>query len=192
MNNKEKIFALTCSREDFEELQELFDNGQLDKILDVEVSDMGLDSTENPAQSTVLSQWLKGIIEPSWEVVQTPRDNSDINLSLPDRYFSTTCKKKYNLDNSTDNNNIELVIKTQLIQSQREIDVYVRIQTPNNKDLLPAGVKLILLLGSDVLAEIEAKNSEPAIQYGLTGDIGDSFSVRLVLGEASIVEEFVI
>lgn len=202
MNNldNEKMFTVKCSQEEFEHLQELFESGELNEILGVEVVDMGITSTEIPTKSIVLSQWLRGIIEPTWEVIKILGDTPVDNLAFPiqdklkkqPNYFSISCKKTYNLGSYIDGNSLKLIVEVELIRTQGEINVNFRVQPCKNQPFLPLGLKLILFVGSDILAKVEAGSVNRSIEHGLTGEIGDAFSVKLALGDISVIEDFVI
>jgi len=196
--DNEKMFTVKCSREDFEHLQELFESGELNKRLGVEVVDMGITSTEVSTKSIILNQWLKGIIEPTWQIIQSNIIDSNFylaaqnNLNNYPKYCSISCKKYYNFGISIDESCIELIIKIQLAQTEGEMDVKVIVKPYKYQPFLPLGLKLVLLVDSDILAEVEARSADKTIQYGLTGDIGDNFSIKIVLDDISIKEDFVI
>ena len=196
--DNEKMFTIKCSRADFEHLQELFESGELNKRLGVEVIDMGITSTEFSTESIILSQWLKGIIQPSWLVIQSNIAGSHLtlvtqgNLNNQAKYCSVSCKRYYKSENYIDGNSVELIVKIKLTQSQGEMDIKVIAKPCRYQSFLPQGLKLILLVDSDILAEVEARSADKIIHYGLTGDIGDNFSVKLALGDVSMKEDFVI
>lgn len=193
---EEMIYA-KCSREDFEKLQELFESGELDKILDTEVVDIGITSTTKPV---ILSQWLKGIIEPTWEIVN--QFNNTPNLDFAVRTLNESknqqndsnisCKKVYNLGTSIDDYCVELIVEIKLTQNQEEMDVDVRVQPCKNQPFLPIGLRLILLHDSEILAEVEARDTDNTIRCGLTGEVGDNFSIKIALGNFSVLEDFTV
>ncbi|MDY6898183.1 MAG: DUF1822 family protein [Cyanobacteriota bacterium] len=196
--DNEKMFIVKCSRGDFEHLQELFESGELNKKLGVEVIDMGITSTEISTESIILSQWLKGIVQPSWQVIQSNAIGSNLalvaqsKLNNQTKYCSISCKRYYKSENYIDGNSVELVVKIELTQNQGEMDIKVIVKPCRYQPFLPPGLKLILLIDSDILAEVEARRADKIIHYRLTGDIGDNFSVKLALDNVSIKEDFVI
>lgn len=199
-DNSEKLFTVKCSQKEFEYLQELFESGKLNEMLGVEVVDMGITATEHLTKCIILNQWLRGFVEPSWQVIKTLGDNYHLNFDSPKHnslsrghhYSSISCKKKYQLRSSIESHNLALIVQIETIKNQREIDVSVRVEPEKNQNFLPPGLKLILFIGSKVLAEVEARNADNAIQRQLTGDIGDNFSVKLELADGRIIEDFVI
>ena len=102
----EKMFTVKCSREDFGHLQELFESGELNKSLGVEVIDMGITSTEASIKSVILSQWLEGIIQSNWQVISKNCNQPDPIFNLPAWYNSNrqliygsvSCKKQFKLE----------------------------------------------------------------------------------------------
>ncbi len=187
----EKMFTVKCSQEDFEQLQELFESGQLNESLGVEVIDMGITSTETSIQSVILSQWLQGKVEPNWQVIEK-LSNIENQLSKHFKYVYISCKKNYDLKNNIDDNYIELIVKIELTQSQGEIDINVIVKPGNNKSFLSPDLTLLLLADSDILAKVQTGSEDNMIQHRLTGDIGDNFSVKIVFGDTNLQENFVI
>ena len=164
--DKEKMFTVKCSRGDFEHLQELFESGELNKRLGVEVIDMGITSTECSTKSIVLSQWLKGIIQPSWQVIQSNAIGSNLalvkqrNFNHQTKYYSISCKRYYKSENYIDGNSVELIVTIELTQNQGEMDIKVIVKPCRYQPFLPPGLKLILLVDSDILAEVEARRAD--------------------------------
>ena len=196
----EKMFTVKCSREDFGHLQELFGSGELNKSLGVEVIDMGITSTEASIKSVILSQWLKGIIQSNWQVIPKNSNQPDPNFNLQPwnksnrqlSYDSVSCKKRLKLETSTESHFIQLIVKVELTQTQGEMNVSLIVNPCQSQGFLPAGLKLILLAGSDILAEVKSHSADNIIQQKIIGDIGDCFSISIVLGDVIVKEEFVI
>ncbi|MGB6300150.1 MAG: DUF1822 family protein [Rivularia sp. (in: cyanobacteria)] len=204
----EKMFTVKCSREDFGHLQELFGSGELNKSLGVEVIDMGITSRETSLKSVILSQWLKGIIQSNWQVIPKNNHNPDLISNLPAwnnsnkqlSYHSISCKKNYKLEpklepkleTSTESHFIELTVKVELTQIQGEMNISLVVNSCQNQGFLPAGLKLILSVGSYILAEVTTQSADNIIQQKIIGDIGDYFSISIVLADVIVKEEFVI
>jgi hypothetical protein len=204
----EKMFTVKCSREDFGHLQELFGSGELNKSLGVEVIDMGITSRETSLKSVILSQWLKGIIQSNWQVIPKNHFNPDLISNLPAwnnsnrqlSHHSVSCKKNYKLEpklepkleTSTESHFIELTVKVELTQIQGEMNISLIINPCQNQGFLPVGLKLILSVGSNILAEVTTQSADNIIQQKIIGDIGDYFSISIVLADVIVKEEFVI
>lgn len=198
--DSEKMFTVKCSQEDFGHLQELFGSGELNQSLGVEVIDMGITSTEASIKSVILSQWLKGIIQSNWQVIPKnhyyPHRLSNLpvwnNSNGQLNYHSVSCKKRLKLETFTQSHFIELIVKVESTQSQGEMDISIIVNPCQNQNFLPIGLKLILSVGSNILAELKAKSADNTIQQKIIGDIGDYFSISIVLGDVVVKEEFVI
>lgn len=196
----EKMFTIKCSREDFGHLQELFGSGELNKSLGVEVIDMGITSTETSIKSVILSQWFKGIIQSNWQVIPKNYKKTDpisnlqawSNSNRQLSYRSVSCKKRLKLETSSESHFLELIVKVELTHSQGEVDISLIVNPDQNQGFLPVGLKLILFVGSNILAEVKSKTADNTIQQKIIGDIGDYFSISLVLGDVIVKEEFVI
>lgn len=188
----EKMIYAKCSRKDFEKLQELFESGELKKILNTEVIDINITSITKPE---ILSQWLKGIIEPTWEIINKFNNTSNLDFAVRTQQndSSISCKKNYNLETyTTDTYSVELIVKIQPTQNQEEMDIDVKLQPCANQSFLTPGLKLILLDDSEVIHEVESKNRDNTIRQNFTGELGDNFSIKIALGDFVMVEDFTI
>ncbi|MDY6805037.1 MAG: DUF1822 family protein, partial [Cyanobacteriota bacterium] len=75
------------------------------------------------------------------------------------------------------------------ISGSEELDITVGVHAI--EEHLPPGLQLILLDESgENVSEIIARVADTAIQQDLSGFPGEEFSIKVVLGESSIIEYF--
>lgn len=203
--NHEETLIMKCSQEDFEKLQKLFGKDELSEMLGVKVIDMGISIMDTPVETIVLkeskkeyikqdqkpiilNQWLKGIIEPDWELI---KPNNNFALAVRNSSLSVSCRKSYNFGIDIDNNSVELTVKIEPTEDGK-MQIELKVSPSNNLCSLPEGLRLILLVDSDIKKVAEAKNADSWLRIKLKGEVGDNFSVKIASGDFSVTEDFVI
>ncbi|BCL35249.1 DUF1822 family protein [Nostoc sp. MS1] len=80
-----------------------------------------------------------------------------------------------------------------LPKSDGRMLILLRLYPSQKQSHLPAGLKLIGLdeIGN-LFFEVESRQKDAYIQFKFTADMGDRFSVRVVLDDASFTEDFII
>lgn len=156
-----------------------------------------------------LSQWLENIFEPGWQALTELFTSERVNLGYArsselletDTRYSTTSISRFkqiDLGMKLESRPIALIVKvTPLTEEEIEVRVQVR---PMGQIYLPQGITLSVLdeSGLVVLDDLgnplkeQAGDSYDLIQLTVSGDLGESFSVRLTLEEASITQDFTI
>ena len=63
-----KLFIFEAQQNEFEQIQALFESGELSKLLGVRVIDVGI--VPESQRVTSLSQWFKGIVEAGWQTLE--------------------------------------------------------------------------------------------------------------------------
>ncbi len=78
-------------------------------------------------------------------------------------------------------------------KADQQVGVLLRVYPTGNEAYLPTDLKLILLDDSEqILREVMARRADIYIQIKLSGKLGEQFSVRVALGDASITEDFML
>ncbi len=78
-------------------------------------------------------------------------------------------------------------------RAEERVSILLQVYPVGNESYLPPDLKLILLDESrNILSEVAARRADVYIQLKLNGQPGEQFSVQVALGEASIMEDFVI
>jgi hypothetical protein len=86
--------------------------------------------------------------------------------------------------------NLALVV-TLPPEPDSEIDITVQVHPLGNKNYLPKGLILSVLDESEaVILEAESRDEDNFIQLGLIAETGDEFSIKITLGEATIIQNF--
>lgn len=171
-----------------------------------------------PARTRVnLSQWLTNIFEQGWETVESlfaPAEpdlafnfRSAPNSVVDDNWRSATDSvinepelsnegvsraKLIDLGMPLAGEVVALVIELQP-ESDRKTNILLQVHPTGDRMFLPPHLQLTVLdeTGS-VFLEAQARSADNYIQLQFRGDSGEQFSVRVALGDVSVVEDFAI
>ena len=100
--------------------------------------------------------------------------------------------KKINLGIQLEETKIALVV-TLMPEINGKINVHLRVYPIEGQICLPPNLELNILGESgETLRSVKSRAADNAIQLELRGDPFDSFQVKVALGKASFIEEFVI
>ncbi|MFB2891612.1 DUF1822 family protein [Aerosakkonemataceae cyanobacterium BLCC-F50] len=79
------------------------------------------------------------------------------------------------------------------LESADKRDILLRLYPTGNNTYLPAGVHLIVLdENGDIFLQATARNADNWIQLEFRGELGERFSIKVGLGDAEIVDYFVL
>ncbi len=151
-----------------------------------------------------LSQWLRDIFEPSWETIEaifappqaefafTTRNQSLLKGSIPELPVNGVKRgKRFDLERLGESEQVAVFVGLSPTPSS-QLDITVEVCPMGARPYLPGELHIMVLdeQGKAVL-QAEAGNSE-GLEFKFSGELGESFSVKVTLGEVSITEEFLI
>lgn len=147
-----------------------------------------------PAQQPVkLAQWFEGIIEAGWQSIETLFGTPSAELALSFRSTSLSGVKRCKLVELGNPNRSVSMVVTLIPESEQQIDILVEVWPRPGQIYLPSNLQLMLLdeVGEMVM-DVQARNENRNIQLEFSGEIGDTFSVKMALGDVSVKEDFVL
>jgi len=167
--------------------------GIIQKFLD-ELSTKNVSVFPRRALVNDLSQWLQQnftkAIEAGWQTLEEIFGVRELAFRTAASKAQTIKRAKriaFNVKQT-----VVLVVELMPIENQ-EISILLRVYAIEPQAELPENLTLILLSESgEPLAEIQASRHNNYLEQPLTAQSGEQFSVKLVLGEISIVEDFII
>lgn len=151
-----------------------------------------------------LSQWLHSVFETGWETLEAIfappqaelafniRSLSSVNVGTSE-ISTKAVKRGKRLDLEQHGKSEQVVVLVGLTPtSSPELDISVEVCPIGEQPYLPPELQVMILneRGKSVL-QAEAGNSE-SIEFQFSGEPGESFSVKVSLGDFSITEEFLI
>ena len=162
--------------------------------------------TPAPQKTRVnLSQWLVNIFERGWETVETLLAPAEPDLafsfrSAPDLLMTDSevpdagirRAKLIDLGMQLAGYPVALVIELKP-ESDHKINVVLQVHPTGNQIYLPPLLQLTVIDESGLIfLEAQARSADNYIQLQFSGLPGEQFSVKVALGEASVLEDFVL
>ena len=152
-------------------------------------------------QPVNLSQWFYNVVEPAWETVENLFDSgpklqwafrSPQLLEAPASKSATLPPKRgkiLNLERGEEQ--VALVVGLSKID-ESEIDISVEVYPTNGQKNLPHDLQLIVLDDEGKTLMLARANKTDNLLFEMSGEPGEHFSVKVVLGDFSVTENFLI
>jgi hypothetical protein len=142
-----------------------------------------------------LRQWLEGIFNEDWQpsgLVLASNLRSITRLGLDAETSSVNRAKVINLGTHLAHQAVVLVV--QLTPTATEsVDIHLRVYPDGDSIHLPPNLQLIVLdEAGTVCMEAQARSTDNWMQLEFSCQHEETFRVRVVLGEISVTEEFVV
>ena len=151
-----------------------------------------------------INQWLHNMFEAGWETVEAifAPPQAELAFSTRSRSPVTTNTPEIPVDGVKRGKRLDLERQGGIEQvavfvglaptPSPELDITVEVYPIGSQPYLPSELQLIVLdeQGKSVL-QAEAGNSE-SIEFQFSGEPGESFSIKVALGDFSVTEEFFI
>jgi Protein of unknown function (DUF1822) len=147
-----------------------------------------------------LSQWFYNIFEPEWQSLDAllAQDRGDSfalsfrNSSFP-KEFVVKRGTLVDLGLQLGSESVVLVVAIAPNDSQG-VNIFVQLRPSSKESFLPSNIKLIMLLEFGVVLQaIQARNQDNFIQIEqFWGQLGERFSIQVVLDYVCITEKFAI
>lgn len=143
---------------------------------------------------TNLRQWFNGIIETGWLTVNQLLNHQQIDLAFTFRNTVNIIRgQQIDLGMQLAESSVALVITLPPKADETDVDILAQVHPMGNKTCLPPGLKLIVIdeLGAEVL-DTESREADNFVQLQFSAESGETFSIVVSLGEASVRQNFVI
>ncbi|MDV2998336.1 MAG: hypothetical protein N4J56_008041 [Chroococcidiopsis sp. SAG 2025] len=139
-----------------------------------------------------LKQWLENIFEAGWQEISTVLD---LQLAEPvwnARSASASRGKQIDLGRQTIAQSVVLVVALHP-ENLQLTDIIVEVYPTSGQTYLPPNLQVSVLdFAGAAVMEASSRNTNKNIQLRFSGEPGEDFSVKLALGEAIAIEDFVI
>ena len=142
-----------------------------------------------------LSQWLQSNFEAGWVAVESLLDPKPPELAMrfrrapevdPDRLFRM---KTIELARAGDDLALLIGIAS---KADGEMDLVVAVEPKDCDRTLPKDLQLLILDDRDNVAMQAQGRGSPTLKFKFSGEAGERFSIRLVLGDVAVTEQFLI
>ncbi len=179
------ILVFKGSQSACEQVESLHQQGLLSDRLGVPIIDVEiLSSLVN------LTQWFDNILTTGWQAA-----NELLNPSQLALVRSTQTQGAKFIDLQADLLSNAVVLLVNLLRENddsSEVEITLRVYPTGDDVYLTPNLKLIVLSENEVFQEVTARSEDRIIQCQFTGELGEEFTVQLVLGEAVVSEDFLI
>ena len=135
-----------------------------------------------------LSQWVQGIFEAGWQVVE---ELFDPTVLVPVAKGADIIRRAKRID--LREHTVALIV-TRMPEDEQEISILLQVQPTNAQTTLPRNLQLSAFDKSGTVhREVQAKTADSFIQLPrLIGSSGECFSVKVELEDFSTTEDFLI
>ncbi|MGB3636014.1 MAG: DUF1822 family protein [Rivularia sp. (in: cyanobacteria)] len=141
-----------------------------------------------------LSQWFKHLFETGWESIEAVLGNeaTEPALAFRSKLKASNLKRCKLLELGNQEQLVALIVNI-APESDSSINIIVELMPANNRTYLPENLQLILLDEQEqAIIDTKTKQHNQHIQLDLSGEPGERFTIKVVLGEESFSESFII
>jgi hypothetical protein len=142
-----------------------------------------------------LTQWLDNIVESGWqtwsEFWSTSQPQFAFRSPSPTASEATLCERGKKLQFDPNGEPIGLFIGIHPMVNE-EFDISVHVYPLGNQSHLPPDLELAILDDQDEVVMQASSRSTKSIQLDFSAETGDRFAVKVVLGDISLTEWFMI
>ncbi|MDY6937228.1 MAG: DUF1822 family protein [Cyanobacteriota bacterium] len=141
-----------------------------------------------------LDRWLHELFDTGWEAVESLLSPPQMAWRSPDSslsYRSAAIERVKRLTLTHSGEEVALLVRLKP-RTDREIAIGVEIYPTGDRTYLPQDLQLMVLDEAGVVAMQAEARSTRNIQLKFSGEMGEEFSIKVVLGETSITEAFLI
>lgn len=189
------VTKVTQEKVAFQELQ------SLDEFLEHLHQPVASHSALSPMTHTAirLSHWLNNVVDSGWETLENLCHPPQAQLAFGFRSPAVLRSRKPDpvkvergkLINLEKNGDRVALLVGLIANNKANLDISVEL-LPGNHNYLPSDLQLIILDERDrAVMQAEAGGSE-GLEFQFSGEPGEQFSVKVALGEFSIIEQFII
>jgi len=149
--------------------------------------------TNSSGAKANLSRWQQEVFDQDWQKVEEilAQSPAEWRRNFRSRAKAESIQRGKLLQLERAGEQVALLVELSATESAT-VNIYVTACPPNNKSSLPQDLRLMVLDNQGIaVMQARAKGSQ-YLQLEFNGCTGEGFSVRVVLGDASITEAFTI
>ncbi|MCC3529530.1 MAG: DUF1822 family protein [Microcoleus sp. PH2017_22_RUC_O_B] len=178
------IIGLESSDESYQHILSCYQRGELSELLGSMVSDL------QPQVS--LNQWFDNAFTVGWQTVTELLNAQQLQATA--RTQKLERGKLIDLRADLLSHSVVLLVNlTRDHDDSSSVEIILRIYPTGDDVYLPPGLKLLVLSeDNEVFEEVTARSADVFMRCQFEGEVGEEFSVQLVLGDVVVTEDFVI
>jgi Protein of unknown function (DUF1822) len=152
---------------------------------------------------TIINQWLQGVIQAGWQTIEQIEslvNTPTFAFRSPVLQYATRSRqpnsielgKVIDLKIGSEKISTALVIDVAPIQNGDEFDIWAQLY-PIDRDTLLPNIQLSILENTgEVLLETNSRNADFIIQFNFTASVSDRFNIKINLGDAEVIEQYIV
>jgi Protein of unknown function (DUF1822). len=177
------LIGLESFDECYQRIRECYQRGELSELLGFTVSDL------QPQVS--LSQWFDNTFTIGWQTVTELLNLQQLQATA--RTQKLERGKLIDLRADLLSHSVVLLINlSRENDDSSTVEITLRVYPTGDEVYLPSSLKLLVLSNNEVFEEVTARSADVFMRCQFEGELGEEFTVQLVLGEAVVTENFVI
>lgn len=165
----------------------------LEELSQVKLAEV-VDSLNLNQNLVQLKQWLENIFEAGWQEVETLFDNQKANPNLSLRGANDSFVSRGKLIDLGKTGTIQSVILVVgfILGKKQEVDIIVEVHSLWGEIYLPPNLQLMVLdfegIEGKSIMEAQTRSTNKNVQLQFSGEVGERFSIKLVLGNINVIE----
>jgi len=147
-------------------------------------------STDQPIR---LRQWLDGLFTAGWQAIETLLPQPELELVFRSDANQPILTKGFKVIQFADEQPVAILVMTSQFADDGHIDMQLELQPVAEQPFLPIDLEIAVLdaQGRSFLTA-ETREDNPPLQLEFSGDAGDTFAVRITLGEHCVTDNFLL
>ncbi|MGL5060676.1 MAG: DUF1822 family protein [Microcoleus sp.] len=140
-----------------------------------------------------LTNWFEDVFGAGWQVINELLNSEQLQINFRNNNtVSIERGQKIDLGMQLAETSVALVV-TLPAEANSEVDIRVQVYPMGNQTYLPPGLKMILVDElEEVLLESESRESDNFLKFEFSSELRELFSITVALGEASVMQSFLV
>ncbi|WP_375513682.1 DUF1822 family protein [uncultured Nostoc sp.] len=170
----------------------------LEELTQVRQAELASQSLTSNKTLVKFKQWLENIFEVGWQEIESLFDNQRANPDWSLRGANDSFVSRGKLIDLGKTEIIQSVILVVgfILEKEQEIDIIIEVHPICGEIYLPPNLQLMVIdfegIEGESIMEAQTRSTNKSIQLQFSGDVGERFSIKLVLGNISVLESFLI
>ncbi len=139
-----------------------------------------------------LSQWFKNVFETGWQTLEALLGTNSPELAFRYHLRKKSVQRAKLIELERQGESVAMIVAL-TPKSEPEMVIVVEVQPQKGQTYLPLNMALMVLdEEGETVMEAQTRDQNKNIQLQFNGEPGDRFSIKVILGDVSVKEDFVI
>jgi hypothetical protein len=139
-----------------------------------------------------LSQWFKNVFETGWQTLEALLGTNSPELAFRYHLRKKSVQRAKLIELERQGESVAMIVVLSP-KSEPEMDIVVEVQPQKGQTYLPLNMALMVLdEEGETVMEAQTRDQTKNIQLQFNGEPGERFSIKVIFGDVSVKEDFVI